>query len=412
MNLGDLAQQLHHTAALLDTHPDTTDALRLIQGVENMLAAAKTHLVTEMTDTLAHETAGYASPKGFLTAELGLDSREAHTLIAAGPTLRDLPEVAAVARAGEISLDHVRYFTYALKHVGVEPVREVLPDLVGVAAKAEPAALRQVMRALREAVYPDSLDQQWIDGMAREDINLNAVPDGFHVNGFLNSTTGAKFKTLLQSLSAPTGADDPRTPAQRRVDGLDILLTKTLESGLPGDQGVRPHVKVTVDAEVLTTDTGTAELLGFGPIGIRQAREIMCDASITPIVVQRTEKHTRAKKVTGMMRRASAAQRAAIEVQQGDRCAAPGCRAPIIDIHHVIWWSKGGRTTLDNLIGLCPRCHRAVHAGTLIIDPATHEFRNHRGLLLAGHDPHRRPGRRLRPERVRVARHRSVVSRT
>lgn len=417
MNTRGLSQHLRDTADLLDAYAPATDALRAVQAAENALAAAKVDLVREMAEALEHETAGYASPKGFLVAELGIDSREAHTLIAAGPTLRDLPEVAQIAHAGEISLDHVRYFTYALKHVGTDATREVLDGLVDLAAKAEPAALRVAMRTLREAVYPDSLDQQWIDGMAREDINLNPVPDGFHVNGFLNSTTGAKFKTLLQSLSAPMGADDPRSPAQRRVDGLDTLLTKTLENGLPGDQGVRPHVKVTVDVQMLKNDTGTAELLGFGPIGLRQTSEIMCDASITPVVVERHGNTIKTKRPEHKVRLASKAQRTAIEVQQHDRCAAPGCQAPIVHIHHVIWWSRGGKTTLDNLIGLCPRCHRAVHAGTLVIDPVTHEFRNNKGLRLAGRDPHTRPRRRLRPPRVRMAQyrdaqHRSAVSRT
>lgn len=417
MDTGGLSQQLRDTADLLDAFAPSTDVLKSLQGAKNAIEAAQADLVREMAETLEHETAGYASPKGFLTAELGLDARQAHTLIAAGPTLRDLPEVAHAAHDGEISLDHVRHFTYALKHVGTEATRSVLPNLVDVAVKAEPAALRPVMQALREAVYPDSLDQQWINGMAREDINLSAVPDGFHVHGFLNSTTGVKFKTLLQSLSAPAGPNDPRTPAQRRVDGLDTLLTKNLGAGLPGDQGVRPHVKVTVDADTLTSDTGTAELLGFGPIGVRQVRQILCDASITPVVVERTGKTIKTKALGHSMRLASKAQRTAIEVQQHDQCAAPGCHAPIIDIHHVIWWSHGGKTTVDNLIGLCPRCHRAVHAGTLIIDPVTHEFGNRRGLRLAGSDPHDRPRRRLRPARVRAAhyrtgRHRSALPST
>jgi len=412
MKTGGLGQHLRDTADLLDACAPTTDALKAVQAAENALAAAKVDLVRKMAEALEHETAGYASPKGFLVAELGIDSRDAHTLIAAGPTLRDLPEVAQAAHAGDISLGHVRHFTYALKHVGAEPTREVSDGLVDLAVKAEPAALRVAMRALREAVYPDSLDQQWIDGMDREDINLNAVPDGFHINGFLNSTTGAKFKALLQSLSAPDGANDPRTPAQRRVDGLDTLLTKTLEHGLPGDQGVRPHVKVTVEAETLKNDTGTAELLGFGPIGLRQTNEILCDASITPVVTQRNGRAIKTKQLGHKVRLASTTQRTAIEVQQHDRCAAPGCRAPIVHIHHVIWWSRGGKTTLDNLIGLCPRCHRAVHAGTLVIDPVTHEFRNNKGLRLAGRDPHTRSRRRLRPERVRLAQYRSVVSRT
>src|SRR5690606_20239346 len=135
----------------------------------------------------------------------------------------------------------VHYFTYALTHCGDQPTRQVLPELLDVARSAEPAVLRHATRKLREAVYPDSLDQQWINGMAREDINVTAVPDGFHVNGFLNSTTGTKLKKVLRSLTAPAGANDPRTAAQRRVDGLEQLLDAVMNNGLPGDQGVRPH---------------------------------------------------------------------------------------------------------------------------------------------------------------------------
>ena len=35
--------------------------------------------------------------------------------------------------------------------------------------------------------------------------------------------------------------------------------------------------------------------------------------------------------------------------------------------HHVIWWSHGGPTDLDNLVGLCSRCHHLVHRELLIV---------------------------------------------
>ena len=345
MSIGGLGQQLRDTADLLDAYAPATDALTVLQAAKNAIETAQAHLVAEMTDTLEHQTAGYASSKAFLTAELGLDGPDVAALISAGPTLRDLPEVAEAAETGGLSLRHLKHFTYAVKHVGLEPTREVLPEMIDLALRAEPATLRMVTRKLREAVYPDSLDQAWIDGMAREDICLNAVPDGFHVTGFLSSTTGAKLKTLLQSLSAPSGANDPRSPAQRRVDGLDTLVTKTLEAGLPGDQGVRPHVKVTVDAEMLATNTGTAELLGFGPIGVRQAQEVLCDATITPVVVERSGKTLKVQRLGRSMRRASSVQRSMIEVQQQHECAAPGCRAPVVHVHHVTGGPKAAGPT-------------------------------------------------------------------
>jgi len=397
MNLGDLTQQLHHTAALLDTHPDTTDTLRVLEAAKNAITTAQAHLVTEMTDTLAHETAGYASAKAFLRAELGLDTHQANELIAAGPTLKALPELDEAARHGTVSLDHVKHFTYALTHISEPVTREFLPELLDVAVKAEPASLRMITRKLREAVYPDDLDKAWTEGMAKEDLQINPVPDGFHVTGFLNSTTGAKFKTLLQSLSAPTGADDPRTPAQRRVDGLEKLLDGVLASGLPQDKGIRPHVTLTVDADTLTNHEGTGDLIGYGAIGVDQIQQIVCEAEITPIVIDRDD--NKVLDVGRSKRLGLPLQRQAILARQNSICAAPGCQAPVVHIHHIIWWSHGGTTDLDNLIGLCPRCHHAVHRGVMTIDAATHEIRNQNGLLLSG--PGHRPPRRLAPEHLR-----------
>ena len=116
----------------------------------------------------------------------------------------------------------------------------------------EPNELFRVVRALREAVYPDDLDKAWAEGMDRQDIQVNAVPDGWHITGFLSAEIGAKFKAVLDSVSKPTDPDDTRTGAQRRIDGFDTVLTGILESGLPSDNGIRPHLSVILDA---TSDT-------------------------------------------------------------------------------------------------------------------------------------------------------------
>ncbi len=403
MNIGGLIQQLRDTADLLETFAPATDSLKALQSVRNAVETAQADLVVEMTDRLEHEDAGYATAKNFLRAELGLDSLQAHHLVAAGPTLQSLPDLHEAAVAGEVSLDHVRYFTYALTHCGEQPTQHVLPELLDVARSAEPAVLRDATRKLREAVYPDSLDQQWINGMAREDINVTAVPDGFHVNGFLNSTTGAKLKKVLRSLTAPAGANDPRTAAQRRVDGLETLLDSVLNHGLPGDQGVRPHVTVTVDAQALADDAGSGELESFGPIGIRQIKELLCGGDITTVVTDSKNRFVSPRKVDRSMRLAGSRQRTQIATQQHGQCAAPGCTNPVIHIHHVVFWADGGTTNDENLIGLCPRCHRAVHAGIMIIDPRTHQFRNRLSQQLPTSDPRHRQRRQLTPQRVRNA---------
>ena len=51
-------------------------------------------------------------------------------------------------------------------------------------------------------------------------------------------------------------------------------------------------------------------------------------------------------------------------LQVRDRtCRFPGCTARRCDAHHVEHWVDGGPTSLDNLVLLCRRHHRAVHEG-------------------------------------------------
>src|SRR6202011_6310085 len=43
------------------------------------------------------------------------------------------------------------------------------------------------------------------------------------------------------------------------------------------------------------------------------------------------------------------------------RCRYPGCESRRIDLHHIQYWSHGGRTALTNLISLCKHHHMLVH---------------------------------------------------
>ncbi len=46
-------------------------------------------------------------------------------------------------------------------------------------------------------------------------------------------------------------------------------------------------------------------------------------------------------------------------------CVFPGCDRPATwcDVHHLIPWSQGGATDLDNLVLLCRHHHTLVHEG-------------------------------------------------
>jgi 5-methylcytosine-specific restriction endonuclease McrA len=58
-------------------------------------------------------------------------------------------------------------------------------------------------------------------------------------------------------------------------------------------------------------------------------------------------------------------QRRAIHLRQRGRCANRGCHHPIGEVHHVIDWAYGGKTHLNNLAGLCRKCHALITTGRL-----------------------------------------------
>jgi len=52
-------------------------------------------------------------------------------------------------------------------------------------------------------------------------------------------------------------------------------------------------------------------------------------------------------------------------LEAGHRCAIPTCKFPDVDVHHIVPWSKCREHQFNNLIALCPNCHRRAHNGEI-----------------------------------------------
>lgn len=48
-------------------------------------------------------------------------------------------------------------------------------------------------------------------------------------------------------------------------------------------------------------------------------------------------------------------------VEAGHRCAIPTCRYIDVDVHHIVPWEICKKHEYENLIALCPNCHRRAH---------------------------------------------------
>jgi hypothetical protein len=372
------------------TPGDVRTRLHAAQEAQDALDAVKATLLAELDASKDFELDGASTLNTWVRNQLRMKSGQATALVRNVAAMRDLPLVAEAALAGQISSAHVQVFVYGLKHVGLEPMRQFEDVFVQVAKDCAPGELYEAVKHLKDKVHPEDLDDAWERGMDREDFQVDAVPDGWHITGFLNTVTGAKLKAVLDSVSAPRDKDDDRTGSQRRVQGLDDLLSSVLDNGLPSDKGVRPHLSVFVDADTLeaaaqhvkkTTDgphlipdplaaTEPARLAGHGAIGPNLLMYLSCVSEFTAFLMKQGGGARQAQILNAGTERyqPNKIQRRAVIARQRGVCATPGCNHTHLQIHHTIWWSRGGPTDLDLLIGLCVRCHTLLHRGRLHIN--------------------------------------------
>jgi hypothetical protein len=182
-----------------------------------------------------------------------------------------------------------------------------------------------------------------------------------HLEGLLDSEGGATLKTALDALMPAPTKDDDRSAPQRRADALVDLARKALDGRKLGTVGgQRPHLVITACPETLAGVPGApaAQLQGVGPIPMATAQRYACDATVSYLYGQ----IELAGETSHEHRRISPSTRRALVARDRD-CVFPGCHRPATwcDGHHLVWWTRGGKTQLPNLALICGRHHRMVH---------------------------------------------------
>jgi hypothetical protein len=269
--------------------------------------------------------------------------------------------VAEAALAGKINAAHVQAFAYGLKHVGLEPMRHFEDVLVQVALEHDPNELFEAVKHLKDTLHPEDLDDAWNKGMDKQDFQVSALPDGWHVTGFLNTVTGAKLKKVLDSVSAPRDKDDKRSASERRVQGLDDLVSAILGNGLPADKGVKPHMSVFVNADTaaaaaeyvkqttehpyrtpdpMPADLEPATLAGHGHIGPHLLMYFLCFSDFTAFLMKEGDGTRQAQVLNAGRNHGPSEARQALRAEPGSDgvagVASAASRAP----HHLLHRGK------------------------------------------------------------------------
>jgi Domain of unknown function (DUF222)/HNH endonuclease len=345
------------------------DLRRLSDQVEACFA--ETTAAFEVTD--AYKDVGARTAASWLRHNMRMSAGEARRRVVVGQRLKDLPRVHAAFLAGEIGLAHVEVLAGAIDELGATAVRAAEQSLVELARLNDPWDLREAIRTLKHSIDPDSVDEQQRKAMERRHFTVTPVGDEYVAKGVLDAETGAMLAQVLDTLSKP-GAGDERSSGQRRVDALGDLCRSVLDSGLPQDNGVRPHLTVVLDWDTLVGRLGSApaQLDGFGSISTSLVRQLACDARVARVVIAPDGSPI---ELGRSARTASAAQRRGARVRDQGRCRVPGCRSRLVQLHHIVHWVDGGATDLDQMVSLCPRHHRNVHSGRLRIRAVGGQFR-------------------------------------
>ena len=403
-----LAEQSAREAALAELarlDPAALDAACLMDQIGDLarfISQAQGQL-SRLTATLdatgGTAEAGHKSASAFLRTRCGLAPGRAAGVVATARGLRDLEATEKALYAGAISFDQAQVIVRVAGDLG-EAAAQAEQVLLDHAPGLDTARFRQFADEVAYRADPAAADERELRRWEKRHLSFGLTLDS---TGVLSGTCGDAVsyeivRTAAEAFSPPGGQGDPRTSAQRRMDGLVAACKAALDGGsAPERHGAAPHISVLVKDETLAqaaqiagagvpawlaaagaaaAQAGSAAASGLPAPGslapglltgvppgqtghgtmltARQVLALCCGARVgairwadgLPLSVGRT-----ARTEPPGLRRALEAR---------DR----GCRWPFCDAlaawataHHITPWSQGGATSLDDLALFCHLHH-------------------------------------------------------
>jgi hypothetical protein len=179
------------------------------------------------------------------------------------------------------------------------------------------------------------------------------------LRGDLSDVDGETVTTALHAYTDPPSLHDP-LPTSARMAAALVRICEVALAHLGDERRPAAQVNVVVDWQTLTDGRlGRTDGAFTGPIDPEDVRKLLCDCSVSRVV---TGPRGEVLDVGRSRRTVPPPMRRALVVRD-DGCRFPGCNRPSgwCDAHHVVHWSAGGPTALDNLVLLCDRHHHVVH---------------------------------------------------
>jgi hypothetical protein len=285
------------------------------------------------------------------------------------------PHLAAAQREGEVSPEQADIVERALAKVDgagfdqerVDAGEELLADF---ATRFGPKDLRRLAEQVVDGINPDGTLPDDRIQHDRRHFTMKPTKDGGYAGEFrLTGEAGVKLQAILGPLAKPrittvvTGEGrrieepDQRTYGQRMHDALEDVCDRLLraDNSVPDAGGTPATVIITLDLQDLLAKTGYAVASDGTLIPVGKALALAGQAEVYWAAVTSAGVPLR----LGRERRIATLGQTAALIARDKGCSFPGCdTAPEwCERHHVVPWSEGGATDLENLTLLCRYHH-------------------------------------------------------
>ena len=294
---------------------------------------------------------GFNSPSDWIRVNCNMNSNTVWGALSVGEVSRRLGNTIESMQAGQVGYAHVVTMARTAEAVGGEfDEAQLLP----LAEKHSPGKFYRKCLHYQHSVDAQGYGADQETKFEGRALRLSTAQDGcLLISGILDPVGGAAVRSALEPLAQKSGAHDDRSLEQRFADALYERVT----------YGQRVNLQVTATIETLKTMAGAAagEMEFTLPIAAESVRRMACDCSVTRVLLSQ---ESVVMDVGRSKRLVNGGLRHALDVRD-EHCRWPNCErsASYCDGHHLVHWSEGGATDLDNVVLLCKRHHRLVHEG-------------------------------------------------
>lgn len=381
---------------------EALEALLALSRLRERLEACVGGLATDLESRDAHRADLATSMASWLAAHTGDARSVVGSRLRLARDLRSMPATASALGAGEITHSHANVLSRALNPRTVEAfARDEGTILVPAAKKFTADQLVQVVELWLRKHDPDGTEPGLEGGKNR--FHMSQTLEGRLKGNFdLGGDLAITVKTAIDEIASellrqdkanrevdPTDPGLDELPSQRRARALGELCTRAAAS--PKNPARRQPLFVlhtTVDTLAESGDPMdwmlAVEQAWSSAIPLDMAQLWACDCWLADVVIRRSTGEV--LDAGRELRTANRAMRRALVARDGHQCAVPGCDRPVgwCDAHHIIRWTKGGLTKVENLVFVCRWHHTRIHAGELHVEmvDGRPQFRNREGLVL------------------------------